>query len=206
MNTPKKPFEKAPKFLLRATLGVVLAFWVFFEEVVWDAVVAGVSKCKTWSWIVGLKMALEKVSSPYLALGCFAVPVLAMLPINVCGGWLVKNGHYAAGLMVLIAMKLVGTVIFAGLFDVLKPVLMKWSWFESGFEKCMRWKNKMITMAKETWAYRWTVDVKRQVKERWKGWKANQKAGMISRWIAKKRKDLSARKEGLTSIQENHQA
>jgi hypothetical protein len=142
------------KYILQTIFGIAFSIWILLEEIFWDKMLVVVDWSRKRAFVIAVEEKLKKVSSPWVAVICFCLPTLALLPFNFSGGWLIKHGHYASGVAILLLMKMVGTIIFAHLFAILKFVLFKWQWFQYAYNTFVQYKNMAIEFAKDTLIYK----------------------------------------------------
>lgn len=82
--------------------------------------------------------ALIRAAPPWLALACYGIPMLVLLPFKFAGLWLFARGHFLFGGGVFLLAKIAGTAVAAHLFTLTRASLMKLAWFArlyAGFMK-----------------------------------------------------------------------
>jgi hypothetical protein len=132
---------------------VLIALLLIFEEWGWDPLsrlLKRMARLPVWSQIEGLIVRLP----PYAALGVFAVPVLALIPIKLVAWYWVAQGHAVLGLSIVVAAKVLGTAIAARLFQLTQPALMQLPWFAHGYNKWINWKNRVTARVRQSLAWR----------------------------------------------------
>lgn len=135
------------KTLFNATVGTALALVVIFEEWGWEPlarVLARLAQLPVWArlerWIASLP--------PWAALLTFAAPTLALFPIKLLALYWIGQGHALAGLLLILAAKLIGTAILARLFGLTQPALMHLAWFARWYPRWKHWKDTMVAHVK----------------------------------------------------------
>ena len=96
--------------------------------------------------------ALIRRAPPWLALGCFAIPLVSLLPFKLLGLWLLGEGHVVSGVSVFLSAKVVGTALSARIFALTRPSLMQlqwfarlWTWFVATRERIYAWVREHPT-------------------------------------------------------------
>jgi hypothetical protein len=138
---------------LKAVGTVLVALLLIFEEWGWDPLsrlLKRMARLPVWSQIEGLIVRLP----PYAALGVFAVPVLALIPIKLVAWYWVAQGHAVLGLSIVVAAKVVGTAIAARLFQLTQPALMQLPWFARGYNRWIAWKDRVTARVRQSLAWR----------------------------------------------------
>lgn len=119
-------------FLLRRSLGfgfaLVFAFLLWLEDWLWEPLAELMRRLGTLPVLRQIEALLRR-APPWLALACYAVPVLSLLPFKIVGLYLLGKGHIVLGGGVFILAKLVGTALCARIFALTRHTLMKLAWF-----------------------------------------------------------------------------
>ncbi len=134
---------KALGTVLRWIVTPFIALFLLFEEWGWEPLAAllhRLARLPLWAWCE------QKISqlSPWQALPVLLVPAVALFPIKLLALFLIKSGHYALGLGVLITAKLVGTALVARLFQLTLPALMQFTWFARWYPRWKAWKDSLM--------------------------------------------------------------
>ncbi len=136
------------------TVGTALfALLLIFEEWGWgplSRLLYRMARLPLWSRIEKLIVRLP----PYAALGVFAVPVLALIPIKLVAWYWVSQGHAVLGLSIVVAAKVLGTAIAARLFQLTQPALMQLAWFNRGYRAWKRWKDDITARVRRSVVWR----------------------------------------------------
>jgi hypothetical protein len=111
------------RFVRGVLLGLA-ALWFFLEEFGWHPLAAWLGGLTRWPPWGRLEARIARVP-PRPALALFLVPVVMLLPVKVMALQLIHAGRPLAGLVVIVAAKLLGTAIGGRLFVLLRPQLMK---------------------------------------------------------------------------------
>jgi len=93
----------------------------------------------------------------------FAIPLLTLLPVKIVALYWLSHGHKLLGIGVIISAKLIGTGITARLFMLTQPTLMKLAWFARLFARWMRFKDSVLTRARQSAAWQQWLAFKHHV-------------------------------------------
>lgn len=107
-------------------LALALVLWL--EEWLWEPLAELMRLIGSLPLIRQLEALLRR-APPGVALACYAIPVLALLPFKIVGLWLLGKGHFLLGTTVFIGAKVVGTAICARIFALTRDTLMRLEWF-----------------------------------------------------------------------------
>jgi hypothetical protein len=126
------------------TVVVALGTWLFvFEEWLWDTLersmghLAGVPWMRSFeAWIAGLP--------PVGAAIFFVLPTTLALPVKLIALYAIANGHLLLAALVFLAAKVLATALFAWVYVLTQPALMRVGWFVRLRDAVLRWR---------TWAY-----------------------------------------------------
>lgn len=110
--------------LLRGLLLLLAALWFLFEEFGWHPLAAWLGRFSHWPPWARTEALIARLP-PRRALGLFLVPVALLLPVKLLAVGLMHAGRPLAGLLVLLAAKLVGTALGGRIFLLTRPQLMK---------------------------------------------------------------------------------
>ncbi|GAA5166021.1 hypothetical protein [Viridibacterium curvum] len=140
MEQPKEPQPDLARRLRRAAgFPVVLlaALILWLEEWLWEPLgklMHGIGRLPVIRQIEGL---IQR-APPWLALACFAIPLVSLLPFKLAGLWLLGKGHVVSGVGVFLSAKVVGTALGARIFALTRPALMQLAWFARLWEGLQR--------------------------------------------------------------------
>ena len=118
-------------------LWVLLAIIFLIEAWLWDHLEPIVA------WFVALiplrafkQWLAERVDtlSPAMTLIVFIVPVIPLFPLKLVGLWLLTHEYWISAVVTIIFAKFLGVGVAAFIFDVTRPKLLRWHWFETLYE------------------------------------------------------------------------
>jgi len=125
-----------------AVVGVATLVFVI-EEWLWDALVQGMQRLgrlpgirQLESWIAGLP--------PAGAAFFFVLPTTLALPVKLVALHAIANGHFLRGTLVIIGAKVLATALFARIYVLTQPALLRVRWFVAVRAAILRWR---------AWAY-----------------------------------------------------
>lgn len=141
----------------------ILAVFVIIEEWLWDILtLAG-----TWlSRLLHLERFDERLAraSPNQALAALLIPLVIVTPLNILAVFLLTHGAILQGIALEIVAKLLGTLLVARVFRLVRASLLSFAWFAwiyHGITALLRWAHELI---RNTALYRMSVAVKKMVK------------------------------------------
>jgi hypothetical protein len=146
---------------LRNVFGALVALVILFEEWGWETLQAALARLGRWPLLAWLEQRIARLPS-YAALAILAVPALAILPIKLAAVWVITRGHALAGLLIIIAAKLVGTAVLARLFALTRPALMRLAWFARWFARWTAWKGELLDWVRASALWRAAAAVRRR--------------------------------------------
>jgi hypothetical protein len=91
---------------------------------------------------------------PWAAVIVLGIPLLTILPIKLLGLLLLNQGHFLAGLTVIITAKILGTALFARIFQLTLPSLLKIAWFARSYPHWKLWKDTLLSKIRNSIAWR----------------------------------------------------
>jgi hypothetical protein len=95
--------------------------------------------------------------------------MLLAVPVKLVAVWLIARGQALTGLVLIVAVKLVGTAVLARLFALTQPALMKLAWFARGYGRWRAWKAELLDWVRTTPAWRWAHAVAERVHQGLRG-------------------------------------
>lgn len=149
---------------LRQVFGVLVALVLLFEEWGWEPLQAALVRLTRWPPLAWLERQLQTLP-PYAALAVFAAPALMLLPLKLAALALVTQGHAVAGLLLIVAAKLVGTAVVARLYALLQPALMTLGWFARAHDRWVVWKTHWMDRVRSSAA--WQAAIRLLRRARW---------------------------------------
>jgi hypothetical protein len=139
------------------------ALLVIFEEWLWDALAI------FGQWFSRV-LHLEKfdawllAASPNQALLAFLIPLIIVAPFNLLAIFLLMHGAIVQGVTLEIIVKLVGTLLIARIFRLVKTALLTFGWFAKIYHSVtdvLHWAHEQI---KHTQIYQTSLKLKAQIK------------------------------------------
>lgn len=139
------------------------ALLVIFEEWLWDVLailgqwfsrVLHLEKFDAWLLAV----------SPNQALMAFFIPLIIVTPFNLLAIFLLTHGAIAQGIALEIAVKLVGTLLIARIFRLVKTALLTFVWFAKIYHAVtdvLHWAHELI---QHTQIYQYSLKLKAALK------------------------------------------
>jgi hypothetical protein len=150
--------------MLKKLLLTLLAVLVIFEEWLWDILTA------TGQWLARI-LNLERfdqwlmAAPPSQAVLALLVPVLIVTPINLFALFLLTHGAILEGILLEIAAKLLGTLLVARVFKLVRPALLTFVWFAKLYSTIvglLQWAHELVHNSA---LYKLSVKVKTAVKQ-----------------------------------------
>ena len=151
--------------MLKKLLLTMLAIFVIFEEWLWDMLTAA------GQWLANV-FNLERFdeqlasASPLQALLVFLIPLALVTPLNIFALFLITHGGLVEGILLEIAAKLIGTLLVARIFKLVRPALLTFSWFAKLYNAIiglLQWAHELIH---DSAIYKLSIVVKKAVKNR----------------------------------------
>ena len=128
---------------------VLLAVLIVFEEWGWRPLSAALARLAEIDLVARLEMRV-RLLSPWPALAVFLVPSLLFLPLKLAALWLIAGGHAVWATLLFVLAKLAGTALYARIFQLTHPALMRLAWFAGLYNWFMPWKAAIVAHAKST--------------------------------------------------------
>jgi hypothetical protein len=161
---------KALVTALQRVFGALIGLLILFEEWGWEPLqraVAALTRLPPLAWLERCIAALP----PRAALAVFVLPSLMLLPLKLLALWLLGQGHALAGVLLIVAAKLVGTAVVARLFSLTRPALLQLAWFARFYARWTGWKQQLLAQVRASWAWRAGRRAKARWRERWNRWR-----------------------------------
>jgi hypothetical protein len=92
--------------------------------------------------------------SPTFSFCFLLVPMLMLLPMKFLGLYFIDIGHVASGIAVFLFSKILGTAVFARIYTLTLPNLLKIKWFAKFYPRWIAWKNSLLIFVRSTWPWR----------------------------------------------------
>lgn len=150
---------------MKKLLLTLLAILLIFEEWLWDLL----SACG--QYLVKL-LRLESFerwlgqTRPYTALLTITIPIIIVTPINIAAIWLLIHGLLIEGILLEIFAKLLGTLLIARVFTLIKPQLLTFKVIAAVYHTITGWLKWAHAKIVDTAIYRYSKQLKIQVKAR----------------------------------------
>jgi hypothetical protein len=128
----KVKLQELPRRFGRFFFIILAAFWVMFEEWVWDNIMAVMEKIGRLKIINRFDVFLVKLN-PYLLLSLFLLPFFIMIPAKIYGLYLIADGKAVKGILVFVLAKGLITAVITRLFFVTKDKLMQIKTFAASY-------------------------------------------------------------------------
>lgn len=155
-----KHVKKGVKYVFSA----FFALFLLFEDVFWAVCERGFKWLEDQPLIGVVENAVKKLP-PYPALTIALIIHFIFTPIELFGLWLMATSSPSLGLCLVIFGKVVGTIISARLFFLIKPALLTLPWFAKGYNKFIEWKDGVLAFARETAFYGWVLKKREEIKD-----------------------------------------
>lgn len=150
---------------LLAPVRLVLALVILFEEWGWEPLQRAMAAIARLPLLRQLEALIARLP-PYAALVVFFLPGLALLPVKLGALWLIAHGQRLAGLLLIVAAKLVGTAVVARLFTLTQPALMRLPWFAALYARWSGWKAALLDWVRGSATWR----ALQALRQRGRGW------------------------------------
>lgn len=134
---------------VRAVLLVIAAVVVFIEEFGWRPLSAWLARIARWAPLHWLEARIERLT-PRLALTLFLVPAVLLFPVKLAALALLKAGHAAWGVAIIVGAKVIGTAVVGRLFVLLEPQLRQFAWFVRALDWWHRVKERVAVALRES--------------------------------------------------------
>jgi hypothetical protein len=181
-KNPQSPLRLL-KRLLTAPVVLLAAVIILIEDWLWDdlaRIAAAIGRLPVLRAIEALIATLP----PYLALACFGLPALLLVPVKIAALYFISHGHAMLGLSTIVAAKVVGTALVARIFTLTRAKLMRIKWFAWSYERFMAFKARVYGAIKSTSLYR-IAHIKFLRFKLWlKAWVSNRRGSLRRRWSA----------------------
>nr|WP_315399768.1 hypothetical protein [uncultured Duganella sp.] len=147
-----KPFRRYARRLF-APLVYLAAVLLLLEDWLWNLGARLMARLTAWPPLHRLEAWICRLG-PYAALVLFALPAVLLFPVKLLALWAMGNGHALAGLLVIIAAKVVGAAAVARLYLLTRPVLLTILWFARLLHWFLALKQRWIAALRATAAWR----------------------------------------------------
>ncbi|MGZ3788565.1 MAG: hypothetical protein ACXVLQ_08590 [Bacteriovorax sp.] len=152
--------------ILRAILLYPLALVLLFEEWGWEPLAALFERLGRIPPIRAIERRLAHLS-PWWSMTLLMSSVTFLLPLKLFGFFLFNRGHFILGILTIISAKIFATALFARLFYLTRPSLMKLSWFAYWYPRWKNWKDQLMIKVRSSAPWAWAHHKKLQLKNWW---------------------------------------
>lgn len=142
------------KQVIKRFFVIILAIWLYIEELVWDILQLPLKKLQRWL----------STLPRYVALSLFVVPLVTMLPFKIFGLWLIANSHVVYGGFVFIVAKIIGTTMLATIFTNCKPALLTINLVNKGYQLYLQFHNWIHVRLEQYGVLKVLADIKIEIK------------------------------------------
>jgi hypothetical protein len=184
------------KRLLTAPVVLVAAVIILIEDWLWDdlaRLAAAIGRLPVFRLIETAIAGLP----PYLALACFGLPTLLLVPVKLAALYFISHGKATLGLLTVIGAKVVGTAMVARIFALTKPKLMRIKWLAWLYERFTTFKARVYGAIKGNSLYRFAHIKLLRLRLSLKLWLGKRRGFLRRRWgaalrLSKRRKQPQA--------------
>lgn len=141
----------------------IAAAIVFFEEVLLHYLGMAMAAIARLPWIARLEAWLAQLP-PWAALIAFVAPSTIVLPVKLAAVWFAVQGKFALATVSIIVGKMVATALVARLYKVLRPTLLKLSWYLRAETWVFTWRDRIYGFVRSLPAWQAAVSISRQAK------------------------------------------
>jgi hypothetical protein len=141
----------------------VVAAIVFFEEVLLHYLGLAMARLARWepvrrleTWLAGLP--------PWAALIAFVAPSTLVLPVKLAAVWFALQGRFGLAMAAIVIGKIVGTALLARLYKVLRPTLLRLSWYLATETWLFEWRDKIYAFVRALPAWQAVTALSRRAK------------------------------------------
>jgi hypothetical protein len=131
----------------------VAALVLLLEEWVWRSTASVLRRIGRWPGFAALEGWIVR-RPRFQALALFILPVLAMLPLKSVGVMAFSHGHLFTGTAAFVLDKIVGTALFARLYQLTEPAITQIGWVLRGRDGFLRMRSRLYEWLHEQPAYR----------------------------------------------------
>lgn len=142
---------------------VLLAAIILFEEWGWKPLSAALARLAEIHLVARLEMGVRALP-PWPALVVFVVPSVLFFPLKILALWLIAGGHALSAMLLFAFAKVVGTAVYARIFQLTQPALMQLGWFARAYDWFVPWKEALIAHARRTRVWQAGVAMKERAK------------------------------------------
>ncbi len=138
--------------IITPPLMFIAALILFAEEVLWELAKRLMAQVGRLPLIRTIEAMVARLPPP-AALALFVLPGALLLPVKISALWLIAHGHTLVGLQLIIAAKLIGTVLVARIFTLTRDSLMTLQWFARAHRFVLGWRERIYGFVKASHAW-----------------------------------------------------
>jgi hypothetical protein len=141
----------------------VVAAIVFFEEVLLHHLGLAMARLARWEPVRRLEAWLAALP-PWAALIAFIAPSTLVLPVKLAAVWFALEGRLGLAMASIVIGKIVGTALLARLYKVLRPTLLRLSWYLATETWLFEWRDKIYAFVRALPAWQAAAALSRRAK------------------------------------------
>lgn len=168
----KRPFKRAFELMFVPLAAAI----VFVEDVLLHYLGVAMAAVARWPPVARLEHWLRQLP-PWAALVVFIAPSTLVLPIKLGAVWLALEGKYVLAGVFVVTGKIVATALIARLYKVLRPTLLRVSWYLRAENWLFDWRDRIYAFVRAMPAWQAAASLVRQAK----AWLAELVSGSVSR-------------------------
>lgn len=141
----------------------IAAAIVFFEEVLLHYLGMAMAAIARLPWIARLEAWLARLP-PWAALIAFVAPSTLVLPVKLAAVWFAMHGKFILAAISIGVGKVVATALVARLYKVLRPTLLRISWYLRAETWLFTWRDRIYGFVRALPVWQAAVALSRQAK------------------------------------------
>lgn len=149
---------------------------VFVEDVLLHYLGLAMAAIGRWPPIARLEAWLARLP-PWAALAVFLAPSTLVLPVKLAAVWFALKGQFVLAAVSIVLGKMLATALLARLYKVLRPTLLKLSWYQRAETWLFDWRDRIYAFVKALPAWQAATTFVRSVR----AWLAKLVSTVVSR-------------------------
>ena len=141
----------------------IAAALVFFEDVLLHYLGVAMVAIARLPWIARLEAWLARLP-PWAALIAFVAPSTLVLPVKLAAFWFALHGKFGLALVSVCVGKVVATALVARLYQVLRPTLLRLSWYLRAETWVFKVRDRVYGFVRALPVWQAAVSISRQAK------------------------------------------
>ena len=160
---PARRLRRFLRTVVTPPLVVLAALLFLIEEYCWDKLTGFLARL---SQIPTVRAVESRIASlgPFWAATLFLIPIAFIEPIKIFALFLMGTGHFVAGALVFLSLKIFGTAALAWLFRICRPALLTVRWFARTHDWVISTKVRLYARVKAMTAWRATIQAVHRVR------------------------------------------